>query len=72
MSNPERDVVLLLCMLHTPYNALLLSFMTFSLDNFPIEIKFSFPMPQVLDRMGVKEIMEQLLKQVRHNIDMVC
>ena len=36
------------------------------MGKFLFEIAFSFLMPQVLDRMGAKEIMEQLLKQVRY------
>ena len=38
-----------------------------------MELKLSFfPMSQVLDRMGVKELMEQLLKQVSFDVDARC
>ena len=38
-----------------------------------MDLKFhSFPMSQVLDRMGVKEMMEQLLKQVSFDVDAPC
>ena len=33
-----------------------------------IELKLFFLIPKVLDRMGAKEIMEQLLKQVRYDV----